>query len=55
VLPTTTTGVVGILQMVSINSIMVTHGNRITNQPLMSSMVVGGCRNVDVVDSRGGY
>ncbi len=35
---------VGILQMVFINSITTTHLNKSTNRPLMSSMVVGGCK-----------
>jgi hypothetical protein len=45
----TITKVVGILEMVSINSIMTIHWNRIANQPLMSSMVVGGCKSANVV------
>ncbi len=55
VLPTTTTGVVGIPQMVFTNPITTTHGNMILDRPLMSSMTVGGCKSVDVVHSRGGY
>jgi hypothetical protein len=50
-----TTKVVGTLQMVFTNMIMVIHGNKIANRPLMSSMAIGGCRSVDVVYSRGGY
>jgi hypothetical protein len=41
--------------MVFINPIMATHGNRIVDQPLMSSMVIRRCKNVNVVHSRGGY
>jgi hypothetical protein len=51
----TTTGVVDILQMVFTNLTMAIHGNRITYRPLMRSMVVGGCRSINVVHSRGGY
>jgi hypothetical protein len=29
--------------------------NRIANQPLMSSMVIGGYKNVDVANPRRGY
>jgi hypothetical protein len=29
--------------------------NRIINQPLMSSMVVGNYKNVDVTNLKGGY
>jgi hypothetical protein len=48
-LPVATTRVVGILQMVFTNLIMVTHGNRTTNQPLMNSMVVKGCKSVSCI------
>jgi hypothetical protein len=41
--------------MVFINPITATHGNMIANQPLMSSMVAGRCRSVNVMDSKGGY
>ncbi len=54
-LPTYTTGVVGILQMVFTNLILVVHGNKIVDQPLMSSMAIRAYRNADVVHSRGGY
>jgi hypothetical protein len=54
-LPITTTRVVGIPQMVFINLIMTIHVNKTINQPLMSSMVIGRCRIVGVVHSRGGY
>jgi len=43
-LPTTTIGVVGIPQMLFNNPIMATHGNRTTDQPLISSMAIGGCK-----------
>jgi hypothetical protein len=52
---TITTKVVGILQMVFTYPIMTTHVNRTTSQPLMKSMVVGGCKNADVMHSKGGY
>jgi len=54
-LPTATTGIVGIPQMVLINLTMTIHVNKTINQPLMSSMVIGRCRIVGVVHSRGGY
>jgi hypothetical protein len=54
-LPTVTTRVVGILQMVFINLITTTHGNRTTNQPLMSSMVAKECRSADAMHSRSKY
>jgi hypothetical protein len=54
-LPIVTTRVLGIPQMVFINLIMATHGNRTINQPLMSSMAIGGCKSADVMHSRGGY
>ncbi len=40
-LPIATTRVVGILQMVFTNLITITHVNKTTNQPLMSSMAMG--------------
>jgi hypothetical protein len=54
-LPTSITKVVGILQMVFTNPIMTTHVNKITNQLLMNSMVVGRYKIVDVMNPRGGY
>jgi len=54
-LPTTTNGVVGTPQMVFTNLIMTIHVNRTTNRPLMTSMVVGGYKNVDATNPRGGY
>jgi len=54
-LPTIAIGVVGIFQMVFIDSIIIIHVNRTANQPLMSSMAVRECRGADVVHSRGGY
>ncbi len=48
-LPTTITRVIGIPEMVFINSITTTHGNMIVNWPLMSSMVVGSCKSANVV------
>jgi len=44
-LPTTIIGVVGTLQMLFTNPIMITHVNIIANQPPMSSIYVGGYRN----------
>ncbi len=54
-LPIVIIGVVGILQMKFINLITAIHGNRTTNRPLMSSMVVGGCRNVNAIHLKGKY
>ncbi len=54
-LPSTTTRVVSIPQMVFINSITTTHGNRTIDRPLMNSMDVGGCKSVDAMHSRGGF
>jgi hypothetical protein len=54
-LKTNITIVVGISQMVFTNPIMTTHVNMTANRPLMSLMVVGGCRSADAVHSRGGY
>jgi hypothetical protein len=50
-----TTKIVGILQMVYINPITTTCGNRATNRPLMSSMVTGGCKSVDAMHLRSRY
>jgi len=52
---TTTTRVVGIPQMVFINPITTSHGNMTVDQPLMSSMIVGGRRSANVMHSRGRY
>ncbi len=54
-LSTTTTGVVGIPQMVFTNLIMTIHVNMTTYRPLMSSMVVGKYIYADPVHPRGGY
>jgi hypothetical protein len=54
-LPIVITGVFGIPQMVFTNLITTTHVNRTIDRPLMSSMVVGRYKNVDVVHPRGGY
>ncbi len=54
-LPTTIIEVVGIPQMVFTNSITVIHHNKATYRPLISSMALGGCKNADVVHSKGGY
>ncbi len=54
-LPTTTIGVVGTPQMVFTNPITTTHVNRKPDRPLMSSMVVGGYKSVDVANPRKGY
>jgi hypothetical protein len=54
-LPTITTWIVSILQMVFTNPIMTTHGNKTTNRPLMNLMVVGRCRSTDIVHLRRGY
>jgi hypothetical protein len=48
-LPTSTTRVVGIPQIVFTNLIMTTHVNMTANRPLMSLMVVGGCRSADAM------
>jgi len=50
-LPIITIGVVGTPQMVFTNPIMIIHVNRNLSQPLMSSMVVGGYKNVDATNS----
>ncbi len=54
-LPTTIIRVVGIPQMVFTNLLMTTHVNMIANRPLMSLMVVGGCKSTNVVHPKGGY
>jgi hypothetical protein len=54
-LPTTTTGVVGIPQMVFTNPITTLHVNMTIDRPLMNSMVIRRCKSVNVVPSRGGY
>jgi len=50
-----TTRIVGTLQMVFTNLIMNTHVNMITNQPLMSLMVIGRYKSANVANPRGGY
>ncbi len=52
---TITIGVVRTPQMVFTNPITTIHVNRTTNQPLMNSMAVGGYKNVDATNLRGGY
>ncbi len=52
ILLTITIGVVGTLQMVFTNPIMIIHVNRNLGRPPMSSMVVGGYKNVDATNSR---
>ncbi len=54
-LPTTTTRVVGIPQMVFTNLIMTTRVNRTANQPLTSSMAIGGYINVNATNIKKGY
>jgi hypothetical protein len=54
-LPTTTTRVVGIPQMVFTNMLMAAHGNKTIDQPLINLMVVGGCKNANAMYSKGGY
>jgi len=54
-LPVVIIGVVGIPQMVFTNLITVTHGNKIADWPLMSSMVIGKSKSADVMHSRGRY
>ncbi len=54
-LPIAITGVIGTPQMVFINLIIITHVNKTTNRPLMSSMAMERCRNVDAMHSREGY
>jgi hypothetical protein len=41
--------------MVLTDSIMTIHVNMTTNQPLMNLMAVGGYKNVDAMNIRGGY
>jgi hypothetical protein len=50
-LPIITIGVVGTAQMVFTNPIMIIHVNRNLSRPPMSSMVVGGYKNVDATNS----
>jgi len=54
-LPIVTIGVVGTLQMVFTNSIMIIHMNMIIDRPSVNSMVVGGYKNVNAMNPRGGY
>jgi hypothetical protein len=54
-LPIHTIGVVGIPQIVFTNLLTITHMNKTTDRPLMSSMVIGGCKSTNVVHPRGGY
>jgi hypothetical protein len=54
-LPTTTTGVVGTLQMVFTNLIMTTHVNKTIDQPLMRSMDVGRYINANEMNLIGRY
>ncbi len=49
-LPIITIGVVATPQMVFTNPIMIIHVNRNLSRPLMSSMVVGGYKNVDATN-----
>jgi hypothetical protein len=41
--------------MVSINPIMTTHVHKIINKSLMSLITVGGYKNIDVKNPKGGY
>jgi hypothetical protein len=41
--------------MVFTNPIITTHVNKIVDQPLMSSMAVGRCKNANVMHSKVGY
>jgi hypothetical protein len=50
-LPIITIGVVGTLQMVFTNPIMIIHVDRNLSRPLMSSMVLGGYKNVNATNS----
>jgi hypothetical protein len=54
-LPTTTTGVVDIPQMVFTNPIMTIHVNRNIDRPLMSSMAIGKYKSAYVTHLKGGY
>jgi len=54
-LPTTTTRVVGTPQMVFTNLILIIHVYRITNQPPMSSMDVGGYKSANAMNPKRGY
>ncbi len=51
-LPTTTTRVVGIPQMVLTNLLMAIHGNKTIDRPLINSMVVGRCKSANAMYSR---
>ncbi len=54
-LPTSTTGVVGIPQMLVTNLIMIIHVNKIANRPLMSLMVTRRYKSIDAMNPKGGY
>jgi hypothetical protein len=54
-LPITTTGVVGTLQMVFTNPIMIIHVNRFAYRPPMSSMVARGYKSANATNLRKGY
>jgi len=47
--------VVGTPQMVFTNTIMTTCVNKIVDRPSMSSIDVGGYKNIDAKNPRGGY
>ncbi len=50
-----TIGVVGKPQIIFTNLISTTHVNKITDRPLVSSMVIGGYKNANIVNLRRGY
>jgi hypothetical protein len=54
-LSTTIIGVFGTPHMVFTNMIMITHVIKITNRPLMNSMVAGRYKNAYVMSPKGGY
>jgi len=54
-LPTITIGVARKPQMVFTNLIITTHVNNITDQPSMNLVVIGGHKNTNVANPRGGY
>jgi len=55
ILPTTITKVVETPQIVFINLIMITHMNKIINQPSMSLMAARRYKSVNVMNPKGGY
>ncbi len=51
----TTIGIVGTPHMLFTNPMMITHVNKIVDQPLMSSIATGGYKNTNAKNSGRGY